>query len=147
MAQSETVEEVTINNHPPQQVVKKTTTQIEPQVQGEAVQSVYEKKKTIFRFNQIIWYVFGLIEALLLFRVILKALGANSFSGFTNLIYSLSNPFAAPFKGIFGTYASGNYVIEWSTIMAGIVYLCLAWGLIYLLELVHPITPKDVEMA
>ena len=147
MVQTEATQEevTTVSNESPQQIVRKTTRQVEPQAKGEAPQKVYEKKKTIFRFNQIIWYILGLVEVLLIFRVILKALGANSFVGFTSLIYSLTAPLAAPFSGIFGVFTAGNSIIEWSTIIAGIVYLCVAWGLVYLLNIVYPITPKDVE--
>ena len=147
MAQSDTIQEevTTIENQTPAQIVKKTTTQVEPQAKGEAPQKVYEKKKTIFRFNQIIWYILGLVEVLLVFRIILKALGANPFVGFTSLIYSLTSPLVAPFNGILGVSITGNSMIEWSTTVAGIVYLCVAWGLVYLLDLIYPITPKDVE--
>ena len=146
MTQSEVQEKVTItNSQSPQQVVKTTTTQIEPPVKGEAPQKVYEKKKTIFRFNQIIWYILGFIEVVLVFRIILKMLGANPFTGFTSLIYTITNPFAAPFVGVVGSSITGNSVIEWSTIIAAMVYICIAWGLVYLLDLIYPITPKDVE--
>jgi hypothetical protein len=128
-----------------QEVVKTTTVQSEPQAKGEAPQKVYETKKTIFRFNQVVWYVLGLVEVLLAFRIVLKALGANPFVGFTSLIYSITNPFAAPFNGIFRASVTGNSTIEWSTMIAGIVYLFIAWGLVYLLDLIYPITPKDVE--
>lgn len=141
-----TQEEVTtINTQSPQQVVKRTTTQVEPQAKGETPQKVYDKKKTIFRFNQIIWYILGLVEVLLIFRVVLKMLGANSSIGFTSLIYSITTPLAASFSGILGESITGTSTLEWSTIIAGIVYLCIAWGLVYLLELIYPITPKDVE--
>ncbi len=141
-----TQEEVTITkSQSPEQIVRKTTTQAEPQAKGEAPQKVYDKKKTIFRFNQIIWYILGLIEVLLIFRVTLKAVGANPSSGFTSLIYSITAPLAVPFSGILGVSITGNSLIEWSTIVAAIVYLCIAWGLIYLLDLIYPITPKDVE--
>jgi hypothetical protein len=141
-----TQEEVTtVEDQSPQQVVKKTTRQVEPQVRGEAPQKVYETKKTIFRFNQIIWYILVLIEILLVFRVVLKALGANPYIGFTGLIYALTTPLTAPFNGILGVSITGNSVIEWSTIIAAIVYICIAWGLAYLLNLIYPITPKDVE--
>lgn len=117
----------------------------EPQARGDAPQKVYEKKKTIFRFNQIIWYILGLIEILLVFRVVLKILGANQSIGFTSLIYSITTPLAAPFSGILGTSATGNSTIEWSTMIAAIVYLCVAWGLVYFLDIIYPITPKDVQ--
>ncbi len=139
-------EVTTVNNQSPQQIVKKTTTLIEPEAKGEAPQKVYEKKKAIFRFNQIIWYILGLIEVLLIFRVVLKLLGANPYVGFTSFIYSLTAPLAEPFSGILRVSTTGNSAIEWSTIIAGIVYLCIAWGVVYLLELIYPITPKDVEV-
>lgn len=143
-----TQEEVTtIENQAPAQVIRKTTTQAEPLARGEGPQRVFDKKKTIFRFNQIIWYFLGLLEVLLVFRIVLKALGANPTSGFTSLIYSITNPLAVPFTGILGSpVISGTAVIEWSTIIAAIVYLVVAWGLVYLVDLIYPITPKDVEI-
>lgn len=146
MSESETQEEVT-DADSPQRVVRKTTTSVEPQVKGEAPQRVYEKKKTIFRFNQIIWYILGVIEVLLAFRVVLKALGANPFIGFTSFIYAITDPLVAPFQGILGTSITGNSTIEWSTLIAATVYVCVAWGLVYLLDLIYPITPKDVEQG
>jgi hypothetical protein len=146
-AQSDTTQEeiTTIDKESPQQVIRKTTRQVEPQAKGEAPQKVYDKKKTIFRVNQVIWYILGLVEVLLGFRVVLKALGANPFTGFTSFIYSLTTPLAVPFSGILTASVTGNSIIEWSTIIAAIVYLCVAWGLVYLLELIYPISPKDVE--
>lgn len=147
MAQSDTAqEEVTIiENGSPQQIVRKTTRRVEPQAKGAAPQKVYEEKKAIFRFNQIIWYILGLAEVLLGFRVVLKALGANQFVGFSSLIYAITEPLVAPFRGIFETSTTGDSVIEWSTIIAVIVYLFVAWELTYLLDLIYPISPKDVE--
>lgn len=153
MTQTETdniQEEVTtIRNESPQQVVRKTTTQsephTEPRAKGEAPQKSYETKKTILRFNQVVWYILGVIEVILGFRMTLKALGASTISGFTNFIYTISDPLALPFRGILGTSSTQNSVFEWSTLIAAIVYVCIAWGLVYLLNLINPITPKDVE--
>ena len=147
MAQSDTTQEevTTIDNAAPQQIVRKTTRQVEHQAKGEAPQKVYEKKKTIFRFNQVIWYILGFVEVLLVFRTILKILGANQFVGFTSLIYAITDPLVAPFNGILRMSVTGNSVIEWSTIIAAIVYLCIAGWLVYLLDLIYPITPNDVE--
>jgi len=144
--QTDTTEEVTVVETPsPQSVVKKTTRQVvEPAAKGEAPQKVYDKKKTIFRFNQIIWYVLGFIEVMLAFRIVLRALGA-AYTGFTSLVYTLTDPLAVPFRGIFQVTITGSSTIEWSTIIAGIVYLCIAWGLVYFLDIIYPITPKDIE--
>lgn len=138
-------EVTTIQEQAPQTVITKTVKNEEPQAKGEAPQGVYETKKIILRFNQIIWYILGLIEILLIFRIALKALGANPDSGFTNFIYVITSPFSLPFKGILQSSTANGSILEWSTIVAGIVYYLLAWGFIYLLDLVYPITPKDVE--
>lgn len=137
-------EVTTTENREPQQIVKKTTMQEAHSAHGEAPQKVYEKKKTIFRSNQIIWYILGVIEVLLVFRLVLHALGANPYVGFTSLIYTITTPLISPFNGILGTSVAGNSVFEWSTIIAAVVYICVAWGLVYLLNLIYPITPKDV---
>ena len=147
MPQVNTVQEeiTTVATSSPQQIIKKTTRQEEPPIKGEAPQKVYEKKKTIFRANQIIWYILGLIEVLLIFRFVLKTLGANPFIGFTSLIYAITGPLSSPFNGIFAASVTGSSTLEWSTIIAGIVYVCIAWGIVYLLDLLYPITPKDIE--
>lgn len=130
----------------PQQVVTTTTTE-KPIVNPEHPQAAYQKKKTIFRLYQIIWFIVGLIEVLLIFRILLKVLGANAGSGFVNLIYTLSDPFALPFAGIFGITVASASVFEWSTIVAGLVYLLIGFGLVQLMQLVKPTTPKEVEQV
>ncbi|MCB9813166.1 MAG: YggT family protein [Pseudomonadales bacterium] len=113
--------------------------------QEEQPQKVFEKKKTIIRANQIIWYIVGLVEVLLVFRFVMKILGASQSSSFTNIIYSITTPLTQPFTGILGVYTFGNSIFDWSTVIAGIVYLCVAWGLVYFFELIYPISTKDVE--
>jgi uncharacterized protein YggT (Ycf19 family) len=141
----QTQEEVTtIENVAPANVVTKTTTQLEPEVRTEAPQKVFDKKKKIFRINQIIWYILGFVEVLLIFRLTLKAMGANSFSGFTSFIYAITSPLASPFRGVIGESLSAGAVIEWSTMFAIIVYLVVAVGLVYLLNIVNPVTPEEV---
>ena len=113
-------------------------------VKTEHPQRVFEKKKAIFRTYQVIWYILAVIEVLLAFRVALKVFGANPFSGFTSLVYTLSDPLAFPFSGILQTSISGNSIFEWSTIIAAIVYALVAYGLVYLLQIMKPVTPTEV---
>lgn len=141
----QTQEEVTtVENVAPANIVTKTTTQLEPEVRTEPPQKVFDKKKKIFRMNQIIWYILGFVEVLLIFRLTLKAMGANSFSGFTSFIYTITAPLAQPFRGVIGESLTGGAVIEWSTMFAIIVYLVVAVGLVYLLDIVNPVTPEEV---
>lgn len=138
------VEEITtVENSSPAQVVRKVTKVAPPLVQTEHPQKVFEKKKIIFRTHQIIWYILGIIEVLLAFRIFFRMFGAYP-SEFTNLIYYLSAPFALPFRGILKTTNEGA-VIEWSTFIAMVVYLLLAFGLVKLLQFIKPVTPEEVE--
>lgn len=113
----------------------------------ESPQKVYQKKKVIFRTYQVIWYILGVIEVLLAFRVLLKLLGANSASGFVSFIYAISRLFAQPFAGILGTSASSGMVLEWSTLIAMAVYAVLAYGIVSLLQLIKPTSPQEVEQT
>jgi len=141
MTETQTEEITTVSQ--PTKVVK-TTKEATPPVRTEPPQRVFEKKKAIFRTYQIVWYILAVIEIFLGFRMTLKAFGANPFSGFTNLIYTASTPLAYPFSGILPTYVSGNSVFEWSTLIAGIVYALIAYGIVYLLQIMKPVTPNEV---
>lgn len=90
------------------------------------------------RAYQIIWFGFGVIETLLVFRFVLEMVGANTYSNFTNLVYTLSYPFAAPFFGILPSTGNGIILIEWTTLIGMAVYLVITYGL---LEVIHMMTP------
>jgi len=91
----------------------------------------------VARAKQIIYFIFGVIEALLAVRFILFALGANEASGFVRFIYALSRPFALPFQGIFSEPTLGASVIEWASLVGIIVYALVAYGLARLAELIY----------
>lgn len=137
----------TVEDVMPSQVTRKTIIQVDPVIKEEAPQKVFDKKKRIFRLNQYIWYILGVIEILLAFRIVLKALAANQSSGFTSFIYSITGPFALPFSGILGESTSGGSLIEWSSVFAVVVYLVIASGLIYFLDLVNPVTQEEVDAS
>jgi len=125
-----------------------TTRRVAPAaVPDQHPQTAYHQKKAIFKTYQVIWYVVGLIEFILIFRFLFRLLGANPASGFVNLIYGLSAPLIAPFVGIFRTAAGGANALEWSTLIAMAIYAILAYGLEQLLQLVKPTTPEEVEQA
>ncbi len=113
----------------------------------DSPQKMYTQQKVVYRGYQIVWYILGVIEVLLGFRIILKMLAANPNSGFASLIYAVSELFVAPFYGIFRPAVAGGSVIEWSTIVAMIVYLILAWLIVKLFQFVKPATPDEVEQT
>lgn len=140
-------EEVTTVSHSePAEVVRTTKTVTPPLVQTEHPQKVYTKKKVIFRTYQVIWYILGFVETLLIFRVLLKMLGANAGSGFVRLIYGFTDPLAVPFRGIFQiSFTPDGSVFEWSTLVAMLVYALIAYGIIQLMQLAKPTTPEEVH--
>lgn len=142
----EEVEKVTTVSQDSPARVTQTTRTVGTPIQTEHPQKAFEKKKAIFRTYQIIWYILGVIEVLLTFRILLKLLGANINTIFVSLIYIISDPLAIPFSGIFGvTYVKNGAYFEWSTIVAMIVYLIIAYGLVHLMQLMKPTTPQEVE--
>ena len=86
-----------------------------------------------------VWYLFGALEILLAFRLILKLLGASLASGFVRMVYGLSGIFIMPFEGIFRkAVAQGvetTAVLEPATLVALLVYAILAWGIVQLINI------------
>lgn len=113
----------------------------------EPPQKAYKTKKAIFRTYQVLWYILAVIEILLGFRVFLKLIGANSFSGFTEFIYNLSGPFAVPFNGVISPSIGGTSVMEWSTLLAMAVYAVGIWLIIRFFEIIKPVKPEEIEQA
>lgn len=89
--------------------------------------------KPLYRGTQIVWYIIGLLEALLAFRFILKLLDANPLSGFTSFIYGITQPFTSPFLSVFGITKVEGAIFELTTILAMIVYWLIAFGITKLL--------------
>lgn len=94
--------------------------------------------------KRIVYYLAGIIIALLAFRIVLLLMAANKGTGFVDFIYALSGFFATPFYGIFNyqpTY--GQSVFEVSSLVGIAVYGLVAVGLAKLFTL----TKKDEDIA
>jgi hypothetical protein len=89
------------------------------------------------RATMIIWLVLGILEALLIMRVILKLLGANPVAGFVQLVYGVTAPFVAPFQGIFPTPETSRSILEPSSLVAIAVYALLAWGIVRIIAILN----------
>jgi YggT family protein len=96
-----------------------------------------QRVASVVRVKQVIYFVFGAIEALLAIRFVLLLLGASEASWFVGLIYALSRPFALPFQGIFSEPSFGGSMIAWSALVGIIVYALFAYGLARLVELIY----------
>jgi hypothetical protein len=84
----------------------------------------------------IIYVLFGILEALLLFRFIFLLLGASPNSGFVTFIYNLTEPLVSPFYGIFGQVTTRGVEttarLDPATLIAMIVYGLVAWAIVRL---------------
>jgi uncharacterized membrane protein len=86
--------------------------------------------------QRIVYYVTGVIVALLAFRIVLLLLAANQGSAFVDFIYGISGFFAWPFYGIFSYQpAYGQSIFEISSIVAILVYALVAMAIAKLLTL------------
>lgn len=88
--------------------------------------------------KRVVWFVAGLITIIIALRFVFLLLGANQGAAFTDLVYSLSAPFVAPFVGIFGEPTYGQSVFDTSSLLAIAIYLLIAWGIARLLTIGRP---------
>lgn len=102
--------------------------------------------KLIYKGTQIIWYLLGLIETLLIFRFLFKLFAANPTAEFTYFIYQVTYPLVAPFLSVFSiTQLQGN-VFEWPTLLAMLVYWLVVIAIIELLFMSRTVsTPEAAE--
>jgi len=92
--------------------------------------------RSAINLYHVVNFIVGLVEILLAFRFILRMLGANPNSGFTQFIYALSAPLMAPFAGIFPTAVAEGSVVEWSILVAMAVYALISYIVLQVVSLV-----------
>jgi hypothetical protein len=97
----------------------------------QTTQKEPERERRIFTFKatQLVWLLFGILEALIALRIGLKLIGANPASPFAVFIYGFTGLFLFPFAGLTGTPSAGGMVLEISSFIAMVVYALIAWAL------------------
>lgn len=90
-----------------------------------------EREQRIFTFKatQLVWLLFGVLEAMIALRIGLKLIGANAASPIAIFIYGFTDLFLWPFTGLTGTPAAGGMVLEVTSVIAMLVYALVAWVL------------------
>jgi uncharacterized protein YggT (Ycf19 family) len=83
--------------------------------------------------RRLVWLLFGILQALIVLRIVLLLLNANEANDVVSFIVSVTDPFVAPFRGMFRldqvNGASGS-VLDVAAIIA-----LVAWTLIEALVL------------
>lgn len=88
-----------------------------------------EQRIFTFKATQLVWLVFGILEAMIALRIGLKLIGANPESPIVALIYGFTYLFLFPFEGMTATPAAGSMVLELSSFFAMAIYALIAWAI------------------
>ena len=119
------------------EIIKETTTAQDAKT--SPVASTPAEATNFQTLEYLIYFFFGVLEILLVFRFVLKLMGASLSSTFVGSIYGLSVIFIAPFEGIFRRgFTQGietTSVLEPATLVAIIVYDVVAWGIVKLIRI------------
>ncbi len=89
----------------------------------------HNQRVTTFKATQLIWLLFGIIEAAIGLRVLFKAIAVNPANPFAMFLYRLTDLFLLPFKSLVGSPGVDGMVLEISSIIAMVIYLMIAWVL------------------
>lgn len=100
-----------------------------------AIDHVLARRAMLDRVSRVVWFVAGLLEALIGLRVVFRLLEANESSGFVRFVYGFTDPFVAPFNNIFNDPASGGAVLDTGALTAMIIYALATWAIVRLLWL------------
>ena len=87
------------------------------------------------RAIEVVYLVFGIINGLLLIRLVLKLLAANPDAGFTTFLYGVTDFFLAPFRGLLPAIVNGKSVFEPSVLVAILIYALVAFALAKIVEI------------
>ena len=114
-------------NPPTGQLQERRVVINEPGVPGES--EVVSSFNPGWRAVQFVYLIFGIINGLLLIRLVLKLLGANPHAGFSNWIYNVTAIFLAPFRNILPTIGNDQSQLEMSVVLAILVYALAAFAI------------------
>lgn len=73
---------------------------VEPHAHSVSESSVAYRPSPLATLERLIVFIFGLIQALILVRIILLLLAAREGSAIVQFVYNISEVFVAPFRGI-----------------------------------------------
>ena len=86
-------------------------------------------------------FTMGLVEMILVFRFILKLLGASQLAPMVNWVYQTSQPLLRPFLFAFPQPAVQGFVLEFTTLFAIFAYAVIG----YVVQEVLEIMEKNME--
>lgn len=106
---------------------------------GSTAPVITDSSAAQFTLANIVWYVAGLLDALLALRFLLALLGANPANMFASFIYGISYLFVAPFFTLFRyNFHYGVSMFESYTLVAMALYAMIAYAVARLITINRP---------
>jgi uncharacterized protein YggT (Ycf19 family) len=106
---------------------------VERPVVREVAEPVVAATSPVDTVRRLVWLLFGVLQALIVLRIVLLVLGANESNDLVSFILGVTDPFVEPFRGMFRldsvSGASGS-VLDVAALVA-----LIAWTLIEALVL------------
>lgn len=101
-------------------------------MRGKAIDEVVqtdrevERGRVLARISQVVDYIFYVVYGLLTIRLLLALFAARSGNSFVQFIFSVTNPFYAPFKGIVPSPSTAEgFTLALPIIIALVAYMVL----------------------
>ncbi len=102
----------------------------------DSASEVVRKLTPARRGIELIYLAFGIVDVVLLIRMVLKLLAANAHAPFTSFVYGVSDFLLIPFRGILPvTTVSDKSVFELSVVIAIVIYSLVGYGLVRLVRI------------
>jgi uncharacterized protein YggT (Ycf19 family) len=87
-----------------------------------------------FTVYSVVTYIVNVIEVLLAARLLLRLFSANPAAPFVDFVYRLTQPLVAPFRGIFANSNLNRIFVEWSVVVAMVIYALIGYAVIKLIQ-------------
>ena len=119
--------------------VKETVVTQQENISPAIVQTTSDDATSLQTVEYLIYFGVGIMEVMLLFRLVFRLLGAGASGAFVGLLYTVTNILILPFGGIFRSgFSQGvetTSVFEPATLIAMAVYVFVSWGIVKLVRI------------
>ena len=98
----------------------------------------------LYYARRVIALLFGILFVLLILRIVLLLLGANAGNGIVDGIYSITEPFVAPFRGVFSmdvVRPVGRSVLDIAALVSLVGYVLIELLILAILRLPNDRVP------
>jgi uncharacterized protein YggT (Ycf19 family) len=113
---------------------------VSPPAQSVESTTVRRRGSPVATLERLVIFIFGLIQALIVMRIVLLLLAAREANPIVSFVYDLSELFVAPFRGMFAmdTVPAGQAALDVAAIVALVGWTIIELLIIALLRVFRP---------